>query len=508
MKIDFGGGINELNDINIPVSEAVEGQNFELGLGNTKFVPRKPFDLVGTATNASQIHGIHQLIERDGTKTTLVAAGTDMYTFDGTTWTDVGNVNANSDLHDFAWDLDQYIIMVDRTKNDVLKRWDGTTFSDLTTGLGTPLYAKYGLVANGRALLGNITDDTTEIPHMLLLSAYENPESYDTSARAGAGGFATGNEAAYLLTPDLKPINGMIEFQKDIVISTEGGKLYRLVGDDATNYQFIDYYAGSSAIGDNSFVNAGNDIYYLRQGGVIESLLATDRYGDVGTDDISLKVRETVKDQTSCRIVYDQTNRKIFFFFPSKVLVLFKDLIGTEQSPWSIYKTLHPSSFNTSGVRYMRSPDPLITDASVYFGDDNGNLFDLNGTGSGDAGAYDINTSRKIAIQEFNYDNVLTGRVYYRRQAECQLNMLLEWGDEQYTSDLTLQLKGTTPGGNYYGGDVYYGGTFYYSEGQSGTFTPVSKGFSALGQGSNLFATLQVTSSDAFEIDYIEVPGR
>ena len=506
MKIDFGGGINELNDINIPVTDAIDGQNFELGLGNTKLRPRAPFDLVGTAPNASQIHGIHQLIKRDGTKTSLVAAGTDIYTVDGATWTDVGNVDASAEFYDFAWELDQYIILTDRAKEDVLKKWDGTTFSDLTTGLGTPLYAKYGLVANGRAILANITDDTTEVPHMLLLSAFENPESYDTSSRAGSGGFATGNEAAYLLTPDLRPINGLIEFQQDIVISTEGGKLFRLVGNDATNYQFVDYYAGSSALGDNSFVNAGNDVYYLRQGGVIESLVSTDRYGDVGTDDISLPLRTTVNEQTSARVVYDQRRRKIYWFVQSKVLVLFKDLLGTDQSPWAIYRTNHPSNFNTISVRYMDAPETNDDSESVYFGDEDGNLFQMSGTGVGDAGSYDITTIRKLPLQGFNYDAVLSGRVYYRRLTECSLNIVLEWGDEQSETDISIPLRGVDAGdlGAFYAASSFYAGDSYYAQGISGGGAPSSKGFSAAGQGSSVFATLEVTSSGPFEIDYIE----
>ena len=507
MKIDFGGGINELNDINLPPTEAIDGQNFELGIGNTKFRPRAPFDLLGTAPNAGEIHGIHQLITRNGTKSTLVAAGTDMYTFDGTTWTDVGNVNASAQFRDISWDLDEYIILTDSTKNDVLKRWDGTSFTDLTTGLVNPLYAKYGLVANNRVILANITDDTTDIPHMLLLSAFENPQSYDTSNRAGSGGFATGNEAAFLLTPDLRPINGLIEFQQDIVISTEGGKLYRLVGDDVTNYQFVDYYAGSSALGDNSFVNAGNDVYYLRQGGVIESLVSTDRYGDVGTDDISLPLRTTVNEQTESRIVYDQGGRKIFFFLSGKVLVLYKDLLGTDQSPWSIYRTNHPSNFNTKATRYMRSPVTGVETESVYWGDSSGNLFDINGEGLSDGGTDDITTIRKLPLQLTNYDQVLAGRLYYRRRTACDLNILFEWGDEQSETDITIPLRGITitNQGAFYAGDTFYSGDAYYSQGASGKAAPSSKGFSVVGQGSSLFVTMEITTSGPFEIDYIEV---
>ena len=507
MKFTFGGGINELNDIAISQQEAVSGQNFDLGLGNTKFKPRRPFDLIGTATNTSSIHGIHQLIKRNGTKTTLVAAGTDMYTFDGTTWTDVGNVDADAEFKHFDWPLDQTIIIVDREKQNPVLEWDGTTLSALTHGIGgvTNFYAKYGIVANGRVFLANVTTDSDENPHMIVASAFENRQSYDTSTRAGDAGFSTGDEAFYILTPDLKPINGLVSFMNLIICSTEDGKLYKLVGDDSTNYRWDDFYAGSAAIGDNSFIDAGNDVYYMRAGGVIESLRSTDTYGDVGTDDISLPVRDTLKDSTGMRAVYDRTNRKILFFLQNKVVVLFKDLLGSGSSPFTIYKTLHPSSFLTSAAEYLERPDS--TNKTVLFGDENGNLFDLNGTyGQGDAGSYDLTTNRKLPLQEFNYNTVLSGRVFYRRYGSCELNILFDWGDERNRTGVIIPLKGGDDAeGSYFGGGVYFGGDFYFNEGLNSDRNPVSGGFSAIGKGSSVFATFEVTTSSQFEIDYVEV---
>ena len=509
-KLTFSGGINELNDIAVPPTEAVSGQNFDLGLGNTKFKPRKPFDILGTAKNTSQIHGIHQLIKRDNTKTTLIAAGNTMYTFDGTTFTSKStSLNTSSEFYHFDWDLDQTILIVDRNLNNVILEWDGTTLSTLTHAIPsvTDFKAKYGLVASGRAVFGNVKTDSTENPHMVVFSEFENRQVYDTSKRSGDGGFSTGNEAFYLLSPDMKPINGLISFQNLIICSTENGELFKLVGDDSTNYRWEDFYKGSAAIGDNSFVDAGDDIFYMRSGGVIESLRSTDRFGDVGTDDISLPVRDTVVNTTGARIVYDQTNRKILFFFDSKILVLFKDLLRGQSSPFSIYKTLHASAFNVLSPVYMERPD-ASTNKSVFFGDDNGNLYDLNGTGtSGDSGTEQITTQRKFPLLPFDYKTDLRGRVFYRRLGACSLNLTFDWGDEKSVTDLTIDLKGITgtPDGNYYNAAVYYGGTFYYNEGPSEFSNPVSKGFSAIGKGSSVFVTMDVTTVEDFEVDYIEV---
>lgn len=511
MKFTFSGGINELNDIAISTDEAVSGQNFELGLGRTKLKRRPPFDLLDTATNTSEIHGIHQLKLRDGTKTTLVAAGTDMYTWDGAAFVDVGNVDADSEFHHIEWDLDETIIIVDRIKDNVVLEWDGTTLSALTHAIPatTNFYAKYGIVQNGRMVFANVTTDSTENPHMLVFSAFEDREVYDTTARSGDAGFATGNEAFYMLTPDLQPINGLIRFKRSTIISTEGEQLFELVGDDSTNYRFVPFYGGSGATGDDSFVNANDDVYYLREGGVIESLRATDTYGDVGTDDISLPIKDSVKNLTSIRAVYDQQNRRILFWTGSKILVLNKDLMGGQTSPWSIYTTNHASAFSTKAVVYMEYPDS--TDHSIFFGDDSGNIYDLNGTGiAGDGGTTAIQTIRKMALQEFDYERFLQGRVFYRREGECELSITFQWGDEGSTTNLIVPIKGRTGASvvNYFGGGSspkYFGDGDYFGEGDP-VGNPVSRGFSAIGKGSSVFVEYQIDTVNTFEIDYIESP--
>lgn len=507
----FGGGLNQLNDIAIRPDECVEGQNFELELGNQKFRRRPVFDLLGTAPNASRVSGIHQLVEADGTKTTLIMAGTQAYEWDGTTFTPVGPALATtSRFNDHDWELDETIIITDREKDTVVLEWDGTTLAALVTGLGSNLFAKYGLVADNRNWLANITEGTTALSNVILASAFEDQTDYDTAARGGvAGNFTTGNEAFFLVTPNLKPINGFIRFQNTTIVSTEGGVMYRLVGDDATNYRFEDFYAGSAAEGDDSFVDAGDDVYYLRRGGVVESLRSTDRFGDVGTDDISITVPTEFEDQTNTKIVYDERNKKIHFFLPAKVMVLYKNLLNQEASPWSKYKTQHPSQFNTDAAKFQEYPEQINRDFSVFFGDDSGNVFDLNGSGvAGDAGAFEVVTNRKLPLivrEGSGYENVVGGRVFYRRQGQVDLNMEFEWGDEKNTTDLTVPLKGVAAvaaAGNYYSAGRYYSDGQYYGEGAAAG-SPVSQGFSAIGKGTSVFVTLGITTVEEFEIDFI-----
>jgi hypothetical protein len=91
--------------------------------------------------------------------------------------------------------------------------------------------------------------------------------------------------------------------------------------------------------------------------------------------------------------IYDQKNQKVLFFVANKILVLFKDLVGGELSPWSVYTTTESFAFNTNAAKYMKMPGTQVY--TVYFGDDIGRIFDLNGSGDGDAGTTDVVVLRK-----------------------------------------------------------------------------------------------------------------
>jgi hypothetical protein len=83
-ELTFEGGLNEQDVSTVDPSECIQGYNFELGNVNTHFTPRNPFDLLGTATNASAINGFVQLIKSDDTETTLVQSGDTVYSWNGT----------------------------------------------------------------------------------------------------------------------------------------------------------------------------------------------------------------------------------------------------------------------------------------------------------------------------------------------------------------------------------------------------------------------------------------
>lgn len=523
MRLHFNGGLNE-QQTPTPY-ECISGYNFELGLRQSKLKPRKPFDLKGTATNASPINGILQLVKRNNSETTLVQSGDTVYLWDGgSTFTSQGTVSTSSRLRDCYWSLGDYLVITDVAKATVVKKWDGTTFSTLTTGLGASLYAKYGVVFANRVWLANVTT-SSDTPHLMVASAFEDPTSFSTSLRGGATGdgggtFSTGQEAFYMLSPDLKPINGFMVFYNQLIMSTDGGRLYKLTGTTAQTFKWVDFYPGSSSASDECMANIGNDVVYMKRGGGIDLLSTTSNYGDVSADDLSRWIPTTTANLASAITIYDQKNQKVFFFVADKVLVLFKDLIGGELSPWSVYKTAQTFGFNTNAAKYMKMPGTQTY--TVYFGDDVGRLFDMNGTSAGDAGSSNIAVLRKTRFISSGegadksgkgaldfMKKMLRGLVTYRRvSTSCDLTVSFDWGDEYNISSSVITLKGAPTGtsGKYWSGSgAYYGGDDYYSEGGAFAQKISSQSFSPTGKGPGCFISCSIDTTTDFQIDYLDL---
>jgi hypothetical protein len=522
LKLFFGGGLNEQQQPDI--GEAAAGSyNFELSKDQNRLTPRAPFDLKGTATNAGSISGFLQLVKRDDSETTLVQAGTTVYLWDGaSSFTNKGSCTSGSKLRDTYWALGDYLVITDLAKLTAVSKWDGTTFSAITTGLGSTLYAKYGIVRDGRMWLFNVSAGS-DTPHLMVASAFEDPTSYSTTLRGGAtadggGSFSTGLEAFYMLAPDLRPINGVVEtLAGDLIISTVEGSLFKLTGTSPQTYKWDKFYPGSQAVGTESIVSTGNDIMYMRKGGNIESLVSTQNYGDVAADDLSRWIPDQVKNLTGCQAVYDQQNQKVLFFLSNKVLVLFKDILyggaltgeGPERSklsPWSVYRTDHASGFSTNAVRYMRKPG--TTDTSVYYGSSDGKIFDLNGTGtSGDGGTTSIQLIRKSRLVGTDIHHISRGNVQYRRVNAVSLNIEMDWADEYNTSTATVTLKGPGVGdvGVYFGSAIYFGGTIFFGQGFAFSDRVTHQNFSSVGRGNAAFLTLSALTSKNWQADNLEL---
>lgn len=539
LSILFPAGLNQ--NENPDIGEASAGYNFELGARQTELAPRLAFDLKGTAPNKQPVTGICQLVKRNGNQTTLVFADSTCYLWDGAnnwnSWTiQAGGITSGGKMRDVYWSLGDYLVMVDVSTVvfNVVKMWDGVTyqsmpfFSDVAhiTPYTPTFSCQYAVVFNSRMWYFNITSNGVNYPHMIVASYFEDPQIVNVSTRGGPtnlGGstFPTGLEAFYILTPDLKAINGVSVFQNVLVISTIDGQLHKLTGSSAADYQFVNFYVGSSAVGTEAIQNIGNDVIYIRKGGNINLLRSVQYFGDVRSNDVARWIPQITKNIPDALIVYEQTSQKVLFFIQNKILVLFKDILyGAETdsavnqglSPWSVYVTDHPNQFNVQAAKYMQIPG--TTNYSTYFGDVYGNVYDINGTGGSDGGIYQINLSRTTKLID---DTVMTpfpwkseiilGRVQYHRVSQASLNISFTWSDEYNVSNATVQLKGpaTNTVGVFYGGNVYYQGNFFYNQGFQATNSVSHQHFSPSGKGTGFYITLSSQSNAAWSVDHLEL---
>jgi hypothetical protein len=521
MRVFYGAGLNE-NQYPHPGEAAAGSYNFDLKKDSSYLFPRMPFDLLGTADGGAEIRGMLQLVKRDDSETTLIQSGAAVLKWDGASvYSSVATVTTVAQLRDTYWSLGDYLVVTDLQKHTPVSKWDGSTFSTLTTGLGSSLFAKYGIVHQGRVWLFNVKT-TTDTPHLMVASAFENPESYDTSQRAVSGTFVTGSEAFYMVTPDLKPINGVaLTLNGDLVVSTKEGRLFKLTGTGPADYRWVDFYAHSAAIGDESMTSAGNDIFYMRKGAAVESLQATQNYGDIAADDVSRWIPDTVKNLTTSISVYDQQNQKVLWFIAGKVLALYKDLLyggcvvdeaGTKAkiSPWSVYTTTHSSGFITSCAKYMKLPG--TSNYSVLFGDSSGRIFNLNGTGNGDSGDTDITLNRDTRFlgeeSGLNYvRKIPKARIRYQRTQQCSLSLALRWGDEYNTSTASVTLEGPLTGDQaaYFGGSFYFGDTEYFNVGSGSSGVKSHINTSLVGRGSVVTMNVSSTNRVRYHVDHIEL---
>lgn len=508
IKLRFGGGQHSSKTVDeIDPAECVSGVNYDLDLQNSAFKSRPPFDLIGTVPNGAEIRGGVTLKKTDGTTTTLFQAGNTVYEWDGATaFTSRGTTNAASKLRgriEHGWALDDKVFITDLELQDVVMEWDGTALSDMTENLTGDFKAKYCNVANERVYFANVVSNSVATPHMLVGSAVSDNETLSTSnipsSALGAG------DAFYILMPDLKPINGLTGAFGQTILSTLNGSIFNLLGSNAKDFQIDPLYADSSASGSESLVYTGNDVVYGRPG-VIESISATDRFGDVENNDLSLWISDDIRTYTGWTNVYNRRTKRAYFFptAQSEVWAFNQAILSKKLSPWAKWTTQHSSAFQPTFV--MNMYDPIDGLEYIFFGDSSGNVYRLEGTGeNGDAGINEVianRTSALISTPENMIAHSLDGYVKYLKQlSDVDFSMVFSWqGDtiRDQPVNITMPAADDYPA---YGDDehAFYGdGETWY--GITGLDNIHRQRYVVAASGQDLQVTVSVTGTTNFEI--------
>ena len=510
--LTFGGGLNSRRRVaDVDINECVQGsENFDLDPQFRALIRRRPFDLVATAPNSESIQGFAQLVRVNGAVSTLVQAGGNVYSWDGdSTFSLEGTVAASAKLrgpreHNFT--LSGWVIITDLAKLETVKKWDGTAFAEFNHDLGGDLIAKYCRIEDERAWLANI-QTTTDTPHVVLASQIGNSEVLSASDRPSDSlGF---DAPFFLIAPDLRPINGIEEAFGNVVFSTNRGRLFKLTGSDARDFNLQKFYQGSAVVGDEAIKNVGNDIALGLQGR-IESLSGTERFGDVETDDLSSWIKPQVEDVTGWTIEYDRRLQKIYCFpnNQSSVYVAYKgvlaDPLSQGLSPWSKWTTEHPLEFRPTTV--MALIDPISLQDAVYMGDSSGNIYRLDGSGAQDGGSSSITTTRRSGLFSIPEGNTwdIRGYIEYRKLFPTTVTIrILGGGVAVYEQEIMKQLPQAE-------NIAVYGGPHWYGDQTSTYGVSFSarlhrQDFRIAGQASHFQVEIEITSDEDYDIEEVGI---
>jgi hypothetical protein len=509
-KLRFGGGMNtRASSDEIDPRECADGQNFDLDLGNTQFRPRKPFDLVGTAPNAGRINGFAQLIKTDGTISTLIQAAGNVYkvTPDWATWTLVGTVSTSARIRGpktHIWNLDDVVLISDIAGVEPVMQWDGTTLADVYHMLGGDFIAKYIHIENERAFFANVTSNGVATPHVVVASARSDYETLSTGTRPSSSIGAA--DAWFLPMPDLKPINGLAGAYGLLVFSTLRGQMHKLTGTTVSDFEIESLFFGSYADGIESMVVSSNDIIYGRPGR-IESLIGTDQFGDVETNDLTIKISNEVASFEGWRMMYSGRHQRVYCQ-PEDEAVLWVyhlPLAETGLSPWMQWTSSHALGFNPTTMWTMLDVEDGLE--YPFMGDASGKVYRLEGSGTTDGGTANIKAHRTSKLESGPghaqiYD--VQGAVKYRPVIGEESTLIIQFfwqGASVFDTEIQVTLESAAAnavfGGQFYFGDsdVVFGSHF---EGRL-----ARERFVVPGQGNEFQVYTEIDGDAAFQINEI-----
>jgi hypothetical protein len=525
----FGGGVHSrASEDEIDPRECHSGQNFDLDAQNTEYRNRKPIDKIGTAPNAGQINGFVSLQKTDGTVSFLVQAGDTVYEWDGaSTFTSKGTVSSSARLRGTLqqnWQLDDKVIITDLALEEVVKEWDGTTLSNTTFtknnggGAFGTFKAKYCIISNERAIYANVHSNGTNTPHILVGSLRGDYSDISVDNRPSSGLSAA--DPWFIIQPDYKVINGLAQSFGVVVTSSHHGSLFNLTGADATDFAFAELYPRSGADGSESLAYAGNDILYGRQGR-IESVLSTNKFGNVESDDLSNDIGDVIKDFKGWTLVYNARNQLVYclpesqtemWVFHKSIYERFKHIEqGTDSttqkglgiSPW--VKWTSQASHSMQFTAMMNMLDPVDKLEYVFAGDDSGNIYRLEGSGTaGDSGNSNVNTERLSSLIQMPLDAEvynIEGYIQYRKNEAATLTMKFEYaGMSVFNESITITIPAVS-GRPVFGGGLYFNNDAYYGTAFSNRLT--RQKFGVPGKSNAFQVRLTVDGTTDFEINSI-----
>jgi hypothetical protein len=183
------------------------------------------------------------------------------------------------------------------------------------------------------------------------------------------------------------------------------------------------------------------------------------------------------------------------------IYVLHHALLGSGVSPWSKWTTDHSLSMNPTLMMSVLDPNDGLE--YVIMGDSTGNVYRLEGSGTGDGGTNDVTAYRTSKLYSADGDaHFFSGEGYvrYRRQNAVTANISVIYSGDRYLSEtVTVDMPAPTYS-PVYGTTAFYGTQYYYGTSEEQLFRqPIAMA----GASSDFQIKVSITDSNTWTINEV-----
>ena len=271
---NFAGGLNQsADDSLLSVNQSRDAQNVDVSSGTLKTISGYS-KYISTAAPA----GITRLMKfyKNNTSTgavtsyLLAATATAIYYWTGSAWTALATGLTSGDWDYLNYQISSTDVIIMGNGADVMKKWDGTTFSNLG---GTPPVAKSISLHAERLWATGVK----AYPNTVYYSDDLNPENW-TGGEDAAG-------EVYLPTWDGGVCIGVSNIFSDLVIF-KTNNIFRVVGTYPSVYEVKQVYSSVGAIAEKTIVSGNDRAFFLSKDGLYyyDGVSAYPLLGDMAKD--------------------------------------------------------------------------------------------------------------------------------------------------------------------------------------------------------------------------------
>ena len=253
---NFAGGLNQSADESLlSVNQSRDAQNVDVSSGTLKTISGYS-KYIATAAPA----GITRLMKfyKNNTSTgavtsyLLAATATAIYYWTGSAWSALATGLTSGDWDYLNYQISSTDVIIMGNGADVMKKWDGTTFSNLG---GTPPVAKSISLHAERLWATGVK----AYPNTVYYSDDLNPENW-TGGEDAAG-------EVYLPTWDGGVCIGVSNIFSDLVIF-KTNNIFRVVGTYPSVYEVKQVYSSVGAIAEKTIVSGNDRAFFLSKDGL------------------------------------------------------------------------------------------------------------------------------------------------------------------------------------------------------------------------------------------------